>query len=174
MLRLALRLMRASVRRKAGADINSVCPLDVVPQAAIPAMFGHGEQDSFINMQHSGACVKSCARPVALAGACGSCALSALTLRHVPSPALCCCAVKLYEAYNSAAPQAVYKNLVRFAGDHNHPRPAFFYSSVCCFFHQQLALDAVLQGGNPVSVRGRCSLAGRRGPCDGLRLPGER
>jgi hypothetical protein len=60
-------------------------------------------------------------------------------------------AVKLYEAYNSAADAPVYKNLVRFKGDHNHPRPAFFYSSVCCFFHQQLKLDQVLLGGNPVS-----------------------
>jgi hypothetical protein len=55
MLRLALRLMRASVRRKAGADINAVSPLDVVGAAAIPAMFGHGEDDSFIDLQHSGA-----------------------------------------------------------------------------------------------------------------------
>lgn len=54
MLKLALRLMRNSVRRKAGADINTVSPLDVVARAAIPAMFGHGEEDSFINMQHSG------------------------------------------------------------------------------------------------------------------------
>jgi hypothetical protein len=60
-------------------------------------------------------------------------------------------AVKLYEAYNTAADAPVYKNLVRFKGDHNHPRPAFFYSSVCCFFHQQLKLDQVLLGGNPVS-----------------------
>jgi hypothetical protein len=48
----------------------------------------------------------------------------------------------------------VYKNLVRFKGDHNHPRPAFFYSSVCCFFHQQLKLDEVLLGGNPVRPGG--------------------
>lgn len=54
MLKLALRLMRNSVRRKAGCDINTVSPLDVVPRAAIPAMFGHGEEDSFINIQHSG------------------------------------------------------------------------------------------------------------------------
>ena len=46
----------------------------------------------------------------------------------------------------------MYKNLVRFRGDHNHPRPSFFYSSVCCFFHQQLRLDQVLLGGNPVGV----------------------
>jgi hypothetical protein len=55
MLKLALRLMRNSVKRKAGCDINTVSPLDVVPRSAIPAMFGHGEEDSFINIQHSGA-----------------------------------------------------------------------------------------------------------------------
>lgn len=65
----------------------------------------------------------------------------------------CVPAVKLFEAYNTTADAPVYKNMVRFKGDHNHPRPAFFYSSVCCFFHQQLKLDQVLLGGNPV----RCS-----------------
>lgn len=54
MLKLALKLMRASVKRKAGADINSVSPIDVVGRSLIPAMFGHGEEDSFINIQHSG------------------------------------------------------------------------------------------------------------------------
>lgn len=54
MLKLALRLMRNSVKRKAGCDISTVSPLDVVPRSAIPAMFGHGEEDSFINIQHSG------------------------------------------------------------------------------------------------------------------------
>jgi hypothetical protein len=68
-----------------------------------------------------------------------------------PAVPVCPATVKLYEAYNSTADAPVYKNLVRFKGDHNHPRPAFFYSSVCCFFHQQLKLDQVLLGGNPVS-----------------------
>lgn len=68
----------------------------------------------------------------------------------VIAPCARVCAVKLYEAYNSAAAAPVYKNMVRFKGDHNHPRPSFFYSSVCCFFHQQLKLDQVLLGGNPV------------------------
>lgn len=54
MLRLALKLMRNSVKRKAGCDINAVSPLDVVGKSLIPAMFGHGEEDSFINIQHSG------------------------------------------------------------------------------------------------------------------------
>jgi hypothetical protein len=53
-------------------------------------------------------------------------------------------AEKLHEAYNSSGAYPVYKNIVRFDGDHNHPRPAFFYSSVCCFFHQQLKLELVL------------------------------
>jgi hypothetical protein len=54
MLKLALKLMRASVKRKAGADINAVSPLDVVGGSLIPAMFGHGREDSFIAMHHSG------------------------------------------------------------------------------------------------------------------------
>lgn len=61
-------------------------------------------------------------------------------------------AVKLHGAYNASAAYPVYKNLVRFRGDHNHPRPAFFYASVCCFFHQQLDLDGVLLNGNSVSL----------------------
>ncbi|KAF6254056.1 Alpha/Beta hydrolase protein [Scenedesmus sp. NREL 46B-D3] len=108
MLKLALKLMRASVKRKAGADISAVSPLDVVGGSLIPAMFGHGREDSFIAMHHS---------------------------------------EKLHDAYNSSAAYPVYKNIVRFDGDHNHPRPAFFYSSVCCFFHQQLKLDQVLLPG---------------------------
>eukprot|EP00882_Tetradesmus_deserticola_P032939 GHRQ01037587.1.p1 GENE.GHRQ01037587.1~~GHRQ01037587.1.p1 ORF type:complete len:253 (+),score=123.41 GHRQ01037587.1:359-1117(+) len=54
MLKLALKLMRASVKRKAGADISTVAPLDVVGCSLIPAMFGHGREDSFIGMHHSG------------------------------------------------------------------------------------------------------------------------
>jgi hypothetical protein len=54
MLKLALKLMRASVKRKAGADINAVSPLDVVGCSLIPAMFGHGREDSFIAIHHTG------------------------------------------------------------------------------------------------------------------------
>jgi hypothetical protein len=66
-------------------------------------------------------------------------------------------AEKLHEAYNSSGAYPVYKNIVRFDGDHNHPRPAFFYSSVCCFFHQQLKLELVLMPGHSVSMV-HCSL----------------
>jgi hypothetical protein len=82
MLRLALRLMRTSVRRKAGADITTVSPLDVVPQAAIPAMFGHGEDDTFIGIAHSGelewlgCCVCLHCMLVRAAGRCCSLALT--------------------------------------------------------------------------------------------------
>ncbi|WIA34398.1 hypothetical protein OEZ86_012734 [Tetradesmus obliquus] len=126
MLKLALKLMRASVKRKAGADINAVAPLDAVGRSLIPAMFGHGREDSFIGIHHT---------------------------------------EKLHEAYNSAGAYAVYKNIVRFDGDHNHPRPAFFYSSVCCFFHQQLKLDLVLLPGHTADTQqllrhGSLNLAG--------------
>jgi hypothetical protein len=60
MLKLALKLMRSSVKRKAGADINTVSPLDLVGSSLIPAMFGHGEEDSFIDIQHSGGCAVLC------------------------------------------------------------------------------------------------------------------
>lgn len=56
-------------------------------------------------------------------------------------------AVRLQAAYGGA-----YKNLVRFEGDHNYPRPQFFYTSVCCFFHQQLKLEDQLIGPSPYST----------------------
>jgi hypothetical protein len=71
---------------------------------------------------------------------------SAMLVIHSCSPL----AEKLHEAYNSSGAYPVYKNIVRFDGDHNHPRPSFFYSSVCCFFHQQLKLEVVLLPGHTV------------------------
>lgn len=44
---------------------------------------------------------------------------------------------------------------MRFDGDHNHPRPQFFYDSVTIFFHQQLQLEKVLVGKRPVGSRKR-------------------
>jgi hypothetical protein len=55
---------------------------------------------------------------------------------------------KLQAAYGGE-----YRNLVRFDGDHNHPRPQFFYDSVTIFFHQQLQLEKVLVGKRPVGSR---------------------
>jgi hypothetical protein len=54
MLKMVLRMMRNSVKKKAGFDINDVAPIDLVPSSAVPAVFGHGKQDTFINISHSG------------------------------------------------------------------------------------------------------------------------
>lgn len=158
MLRLALKLMRSSVKRKAGCDITSVSPLDVVGKSLIPAMFGHGEEDSFISIQHSGGQLQGGCLHCQLLRRCSVFTTMQILLISQPGPRrvylVVVCFVgpaeKLHAAYNSTAPHPVYKNLVRFKGDHNHPRPAFFYSSVCCFFHQQLGLDQVLLEGMQV------------------------
>ena len=39
-MRVALGMMRRSVRKRAGFNIDSVAPLDIVPQCFIPALFG--------------------------------------------------------------------------------------------------------------------------------------
>ena len=54
MLKMVLAMMRKSVKKKAGFDINNVAPIDLVPNSIIPAVFGHGTDDSFINSYHSG------------------------------------------------------------------------------------------------------------------------
>jgi hypothetical protein len=56
MLKMVLRMMRNSVKKKAGFDINDVAPIDLVSTSAVPAVFGHGKQDTFINISHSGGC----------------------------------------------------------------------------------------------------------------------
>ncbi|CAL5224837.1 g7591 [Coccomyxa viridis] len=52
-MRIALSMMRRSVRRRANFSIDEVSPLDVVPGSFIPALFGHAEQDTFVNKAHS-------------------------------------------------------------------------------------------------------------------------
>lgn len=39
-MKVALGMMRRSVRKRAGFDIENVAPLDVVPSCFIPALFG--------------------------------------------------------------------------------------------------------------------------------------
>ena len=39
-MRMALSMMKRSVRRRAGFNIDDVSPLDAAPQAFIPALFG--------------------------------------------------------------------------------------------------------------------------------------
>lgn len=48
----------------------------------------------------------------------------------------------LHEAYQGE------KNIIRFEGDHNTRRPAFFFNSACIFLCQALQVDDLLQGSN--------------------------
>lgn len=45
--------MKRSVRKKAGFEIDDVSPIDVVPSAFIPALFGHATEDTFIKISHT-------------------------------------------------------------------------------------------------------------------------
>eukprot|EP00884_Botryococcus_braunii_P014102 jgi/Botrbrau1/22693/Bobra.0132s0034.1 len=52
-MKSALNLMKRSVKRRAGFDLSSVSPIDVVASSFVPALFGHAEGDTFINKRHS-------------------------------------------------------------------------------------------------------------------------
>ncbi|CAK0787805.1 hypothetical protein CVIRNUC_011027 [Coccomyxa viridis] len=52
-MRIALSMMRRSVRKRANFNVDDVSPLDVVPGSFIPALFGHAEQDTFVSKAHS-------------------------------------------------------------------------------------------------------------------------
>jgi len=51
----------------------------------------------------------------------------------------------LYERYSGD------KNIITFGGDHNSPRPAFFFDSVGIFFHNVLIENAELEATEPMS-----------------------
>ena len=51
--RVALAVLKRSVRRRAGFSIDDVAPLDVVSQVHCPAFFGHGRGDTFVSPEHS-------------------------------------------------------------------------------------------------------------------------
>lgn len=53
LMKMAVSMMRRSVRKRAGFDIQTVSPLDVVGTSFIPALFGHAHGDSFIRIHHS-------------------------------------------------------------------------------------------------------------------------
>ncbi|CAL8472078.1 g11620 [Coccomyxa elongata] len=52
-MRMALSMMKRSVKKRANFNIDDVSPIDVVGQSFIPALFGHSESDSFISKAHS-------------------------------------------------------------------------------------------------------------------------
>jgi len=92
-VKVAVQYMRKVIQKKAHFDIMD---LDVVKMAAksfIPALFGHGLEDHFIQPHHSDL------------------------------------------IYNSYAGD---KNIIKFEGDHNSPRPQFYYDSISIFFHNVL------------------------------------
>jgi len=51
--RVAMGLMRRSVKRRAGFNIDHVSPVDIAPSSYVPTLFGHGKEDTFIPMHHS-------------------------------------------------------------------------------------------------------------------------
>jgi len=53
LVKIALTMMRRSVRRKADFSIDDVAPLDVAKEMYVPVLFGHAEEDSFIPAHHS-------------------------------------------------------------------------------------------------------------------------
>lgn len=44
---------RRSVKKRAGFDINGICPLDAAPRAHVPAFFGHAASDTFVRPHHT-------------------------------------------------------------------------------------------------------------------------
>ena len=49
----AFALIRSSVRSRAGFDINELAPIDHADTCRVPTLFGHGEQDDFIDPSHT-------------------------------------------------------------------------------------------------------------------------
>lgn len=77
--KVALAWVRRAVKKRAGFDINTVSPIDVVGSSYIPALFGHAEGDTFVRMHHSQ--VRAGGQPV---GSCRGCiASTACTLAVV-------------------------------------------------------------------------------------------
>lgn len=97
LVKLAMGLMRRSVRKRAGFSIDDVSPCDVMPETFVPTLFGHGKEDTFIGLHHS---------------------------------------EKLFLAHGADS-----KNFVAFEGDHNSPRPDYWYENGLTFLLSTLLLD---------------------------------
>lgn len=52
-MRVALSMMRRSVRKRAHFSIDDVAPLDYVGETFVPALFGHATEDTFVGKHHS-------------------------------------------------------------------------------------------------------------------------
>lgn len=86
---LGMKMVRNSIRKKAGFDIKDLDTLKIVDRCFSPALFAHGSDDNFIKPHHS---------------------------------------QLLHDKY------AGDKNIVFVDGDHNDPRPGYFFDSVSIFF----------------------------------------
>lgn len=53
LVKVALSMMRRSVRRRAEFLIDDVAPLDIVPCCFVPCLLGHGMSDTFVAPHHS-------------------------------------------------------------------------------------------------------------------------
>jgi hypothetical protein len=53
LVKVALGMMKRSVRRRAGFSIDDVAPLDAAPSMFVPALFGHAAEDTFVAPHHS-------------------------------------------------------------------------------------------------------------------------
>lgn len=51
--KVALAVLKRSVRRRAGFSIDDVAPVEAVPAVQCPALFGHGAEDTFVSAEHS-------------------------------------------------------------------------------------------------------------------------
>lgn len=49
----ALRVVRSSIKSRAGVDIGELAPIGVVERCQMPAMFCHGKDDDFVKPRHS-------------------------------------------------------------------------------------------------------------------------
>ncbi|KAM0932326.1 putative serine aminopeptidase, S33, alpha/Beta hydrolase [Dioscorea sansibarensis] len=92
-VKMAVQYMRRVIQKKAKFDIMDLNVVQFSPKTFIPALFGHGSEDIFIQPRHSD---------------------------------------RIFKLY------AGDKNVIKFDGDHNSPRPQFYYDSVSIFFYNVL------------------------------------
>lgn len=92
-VKMAVQYMRRVIQKKAQFDIMDLNVLQFAPKSFIPALFGHGSEDTFVQPRHSDL---------------------------------------IYKSYVGD------KNIIKFEGDHNSPRPQFYYDTVSIFFYNAL------------------------------------
>ncbi|XP_068332894.1 uncharacterized protein [Pyrus communis] len=92
-VKFAIQYMRRAIQKKAKFDIMNLNTIKVASSCFVPALFGHGIDDDFIQPHHSD---------------------------------------RIFEAYMGD------KNIIKFEGDHNSPRPQFYFDSINIFFHNVL------------------------------------